>query len=233
MYRILPKKVVVAAIAWLALGLYLVGSLIGDLTAHGVKLTAIPALTWIVLNALLWNPVWRWLWKKFPALSRWVFPDLNGEWDVELCSNWPRQLQLLEAAASAERQVDMRKCDVGELAALTPMQLRAEIHQTWWDFEMVLYNPRGDTPIDRSNTVSVDPFPRAGLQPPGICYFYKQQNATDNVSDDNEFYGAARLTYDFKTGRLTGLAWTARMWPRAMNTAGPITFKRRVRLRAS
>lgn len=226
MYRILSKKVLFAAFAWLVIGLLWVANAAENLVNQEVKVTAIPAVAWILLNAILWNPVWRFLWKTFPALNDWVFPDLNGTWDVELCSNWPRQEQLLYAAASTENAIDMRHCGESELAKLTPITLRAEVTQTWWSFEMVMYNPAGDTPIDRSNTISVDPIRKRGLLPPGICYFYKQTNATDNVSDDAEFYGAARLSYDPKTDQLKGLTWTARMWRRAMNTAGTITFNR-------
>ncbi len=227
MYRILPKKLLVIVIGWLVVSMVMLGQSLGSLLQFEIKLTAIPALVWFAINALLWNPVWRWLWKKFPKLNELIFPDLNGIWEVELCSNWPRQAQLLDAAASPDKVMDMRRFDESELAPLTPIKLEAEICQTWFGFEMLLYNPRGDTPIDRSDTISVDPFPRAGLRRPGICYFYKQVNATDNIADEAEFYGAARLEYDFKKDQLTGLAWTARMWRQAMNTAGAITFTRK------
>ena len=227
MYRILPKKLVVLAIVWLALGMMLLGQTLGSLLAFQFSLTSVPLLVWALLNAILWNPVWRWLWRKIPKLNEWVFPDLNGTWEVELCSNWPRQAQMLEAAASKKHAIDMRHCPEGELAPLTPIRLEAEICQTWFGFDMLLYNPQGDTPIDRSNTMSVDPFARAGLRRPGICYFYKQVNVTDSVADDVEFYGAARLEYDVQKDKLVGLAWTARMWRHAMNTAGSITFTRK------
>lgn len=31
---------------------------------------------------------WRWIWRFIPKLNDWVFPDLNGEWDVELKWVW-------------------------------------------------------------------------------------------------------------------------------------------------
>jgi len=227
MYRILPKKLLVIAIGWLVVSMVMLGQSLSQLLHFEFKLTAIPALAWLAVNLMLWNPIWRLLWKTFPKLNELVFPDLNGVWEVELCSNWSRQAQMLDAAASADTAIDMRRCDETELAPLTPIKLEAEIHQTWFGFEMLLYNPRSDTPIDRSDTISVDPFPSTGLRRPGICYFYKQVNATDNVADDAEFYGAARLEYDLKKDQLVGLAWTARMWRQAMNTAASITFRRK------
>jgi hypothetical protein len=226
MYRILPKRLIFIGFAWIVIGLLTIAYTLPQITNWQLRLSTIPALAWFGLNALLFNPIWRFFWRKFPKLNKWVFPDLNGHWDVELCSNWPRQLQLLEAASSPDQAIDLRTCPESLLAEMKPIKLRAEISQTWWSFEMKMYNPKGDTPIDRSDTISVDPFPGNGLKPPGICYFYKQVNATDNVSDDSEFFGAARLTYDFENDELAGLAWTARMWRRAMNTAGPIKFIR-------
>ncbi len=226
MYRILPKKIIFVAFAWLVVGFYFLFDTLTGLTELTLRIASIPTVAWFLFSALLLNPVWRFFWKKFPYLQRLVFPDLNGKWKVELYSNWPRQLQLLEAAESADSVVDMRRCPEAELAELTPMVLEAEISQSWWTIEMKLYNPASNTPIDKSNTISVDPFPRNGLRDPGICYIYKQENLTGNVSDDSEFYGAARLEYDFEKHQLKGLVWTARMWQRAMNTASSAVFTR-------
>jgi hypothetical protein len=31
---------------------------------------------------------WRPIWRRVPALNKWLFPDLNGEWSGELKSTW-------------------------------------------------------------------------------------------------------------------------------------------------
>ncbi len=31
---------------------------------------------------------WRWLWRKIPKLNDWIYPDLNGKWDVDIQWNW-------------------------------------------------------------------------------------------------------------------------------------------------
>lgn len=226
MYRMLPKKFIVFAIAWLVIGLCMVVISYGELLGVPIGLTSIPLMVWVMLHLLLLNPVWRWVWAKIPWLSVHFFPDLNGKWKVELHSNWPRQLQLLEAAQSKEKEFDMRNCGETELAELSTLELEADIRQSWWKIEMSLYNPVSVTPIRQSNTISIIPFAQNGLQKSGILYIFKQENMTDNVSDSNEFYGAARLEYDFGKDELSGLVWTARMWQRAMNTASKVTFKR-------
>lgn len=225
MHRILPRKVLFIAFAWIVVGLVAISGAIPEWTHLQVKTASVPALAWLTLNLLLLNPAWRFFWKRISWLSRW-FPDLNGVWEVEMRSNWSRHEQLLNAAAGAGEPLDMRTCPEDALASLRAIRLRAEISQTWWSIEMRMWNPARDTPIRESQTVHVEPFSRQGLKPAGISYFYKQQNETANVADDTEFFGAARLLYDADTDRLDGLAWTARMWPRAMNTAGPITFRR-------
>lgn len=217
---------ILIAFAWLVFGLV---ALAGALIAWHVELRlfAIPGLSWLLLNVLLWNPIWRFLWKKCPMLEEKIFPDLNGIWDVELCSNWPRQQQLLAASLSPDISLDMLKCPESELSPLKPLFLKAKITQTWWKIEMSMWNPEEDTPIDSSNTIVVEPFRQGGHKRPGICYFYKQINkSTKDVTDDTEFYGSARLLYDPGSKKLKGLAWTARMWTRAINTAGEITFAR-------
>ncbi|WP_244424295.1 hypothetical protein [Methylobacterium sp. GXF4] len=210
---------------WLLVGLLFLGRLLEHLVHFEIKLASIPGLAWIVLSAVLWNPIWRAIWRKYPFLNKW-FPDLNGEWNVELHSNWSRQEQLLLAANAQDASFDMRHVPEGQLEDLSVVKSKAEIKQTWWSLEMSFENPNRDTPIERSDTIVIEPIPGIKLQPPAICYFYKQSSSTANVSDDVEFYGAARLIYDYRTDRLEGVFWTARMWQRAMNTAGKVVFTR-------
>lgn len=226
MYRILPKKLLFIFFAWIVVGLLWLGQNIPAGAPLDLKYSAVPAISWLVFSMLLWNPVWRQLWRWFPKVGQLIFPDLNGRWKVEICSNWPRQVQMLEAAASGKTKLDVRHCDPERLARLTPIILEAEIKQSWWGFEMRMWNPARSTPIKNSDTFSVDPYLGTGLRPHGICYFYKQENETDVVSDDAEFYGAARLEYNTETDELEGLVWSARQWRRAMNTAGTIRFSR-------
>lgn len=226
MYRILPKKLLFSLFAWLVIALILLGQYLSTVSAVVLKYSSIPALAWIALSAMLWNPVWRLLWRKIPSLNQIIFPDLNGRWKLELSSNWPRQEQLLNAAMSEHDAIDMRRCPPERLASLQTVFLEAEVKQTWWSIEMKIWNPLRDTPIKRSDTISVDPFVGTGFKPHGICYFFKQTNETDVGSDDAEFYGAARVEYDPATDTLEGLVWSARQWRRAMNTAGTVKFSR-------
>lgn len=41
-------------------------------------------LALFVLGSFVWQKVWH----RFPALNEWVFPDLNGIWDMEINYRW-------------------------------------------------------------------------------------------------------------------------------------------------
>lgn len=42
---------------------------------------------------------WRFLWSKFPKLNEWVYPDLNGEWQVSIHWNYGHQKGIKTAIA--------------------------------------------------------------------------------------------------------------------------------------
>jgi len=53
-----------------------------------VKVASLTVFVVGVVLAGLFQLGWRWLWRTFPALGRWVFPDLNGRWSGTLASTW-------------------------------------------------------------------------------------------------------------------------------------------------
>ncbi|MFC4349599.1 hypothetical protein ACFO5Q_17245 [Kordiimonas lipolytica] len=226
MYRVLSKKLIVIAIVWLGIGVGYFFNVISDLFHMELRTALIPVVVWLLINTLLLRAVWRKLWSWFPMLGKIIFPDLNGDWVVTLNSNWPRVSQLLDAASSKTEGIDMASCRDMDLATLSSMTLRARIDQSWFGMEMRLYNPAQNTPIEDSHTILIEPIKANGLKKPGICYMYRQTNKTDNVADDVEFDGSARLQYDADSDCLEGYFWSNRMWRRAMCTAGTITFTR-------
>lgn len=34
---------------------------------------------------------WKYIWKYIPILNTWIFPDINGTWDVEIRWNWTQK----------------------------------------------------------------------------------------------------------------------------------------------
>lgn len=234
MYRIFPAKSFAYLVALLAVGVFLFIELVTDAFGIEVRVLAIPGIVWVLLLALTFNPVWRWFWARsreiswLPDLNDKVFPDLNGEWEVLLESNWSRQEQLLVAAADRRKSFDPRTCNAAALAPLKQMILKAEIAQSWWSIKMTVTNPAADSPMKESNTYIVMPRKKTENAPPSLCYFYDQTNDTDNQADDPVFSAAACITYDLKSNTLEGTFWTARQWRRAINTAGKITITKKM-----
>lgn len=227
MYKVIPHKILFMIVAWLIFGLVLaINSFNEMLDAHWFRPTQAIAIGWLIISGLAWNPVWRFFWRKFPKLNQLIFPDLNGTWDVEMASNWSIHRQVADAAAGKSPPIDIEKCPEGDLSALQLVPLKAEISQTWFSIDITIRNPRHDTPIKRSDVISADPFGAVKLKPSGLFYFFKQQNDRARLADETEFYGAARVEYNPDTDTLSGLFWTARMWDRALNTAGEIIYRR-------
>ena len=232
MYRIFPVKALIYAAALLAVGVFLVIEFATSAFGIEVRRLAIPSIVWAICVALTWNPIWRSVWaltKKvswLPDLGDHVFPDLNGKWTMALRSNWSRQMQLLDAAADRRRSFDPRICDANDLADLMSVSLVAEIKQSWWSIKITVTNPRADTPIKESKSYIVMPRKRSETERPSLCYFYNQQNDTDNQADDPSFDASACLFYDIEKDQLEGTFWTARQWRRAINTAGTLTLDR-------
>lgn len=227
MYKVIPHKVLFLILGWLLIGCVAGVNAFNELVADD-WLGSGQAITigWCIVSAFAWNPVWRFFWKKFPKLHRLIYPDLNGQWEVDMASNWSIHRQVIDAATGRTSTFDIDQCPECELAQLLPVKLKAEIHQTWFTIEIKIWNPANDTSIKRSDVISADPFGSSGLKPAGLFYFFKQVNDKVRLADDTEFYGAARVEYDADTDTLEGLFWTARMWDRGMNTAGKITYRR-------
>jgi hypothetical protein len=61
-----------------------------------------------VLNLVLMGIVyfgWRWLWKKIPFLNSFMFPDLNGEWDMTIHWSWEGKRGIAKATAHIKQDL--------------------------------------------------------------------------------------------------------------------------------
>ncbi len=52
-----------------------------------IKYTAIFEL--VVIFILMF--AWKWIWDILPVLNNWIFPNINGTWEVEIHWNWTQQ----------------------------------------------------------------------------------------------------------------------------------------------
>jgi len=92
MWSLLPRRtqVVVVAVASVVM-VWALDAAWGWWTGEGAGLLRWVSLAATVILALasgLASLVWRPVWRKFPVLERWIFPDLSGTWTGEIRSNW-------------------------------------------------------------------------------------------------------------------------------------------------
>jgi hypothetical protein len=229
MFKIYSPRLLVVIVTWLTIMVLLVVNVLRPLL-DGVGFAVGPSLTvaivQLILTLVFVTPIWRVIWRAVPKLNDWIYPDLNGDWDVELKTNWPRIDALLKSANGEAPILDVRKGDEAALPPLGVLQMTARITQSWLTMDMTLWNPKGAGPIGESKTLIVEPFRAKGGRH-GLTYVFEQTNETDVVSDANKFRGAAWIERDRDDPKvLCGRMWSDRMWRRGMNTAADLRFTR-------
>ncbi|MGH6712983.1 MAG: hypothetical protein ACREEK_29020 [Bradyrhizobium sp.] len=193
-----------------------------------VTLSLTVALVQLLFTLVFVTPLWRTVWRWLPKLNDWVYPDLNGIWDVELKSNFSRIDALLKSAKGDEHSLDFRSAHESALPPLSVHKMHARITQSWAKIEMEFWNPDGTGPIKDSTTLMVEPFRRSGGRH-GLAYIFDQSNETDVMSDESKFRGAGWIERDRDDENVfSGRMWTDRKWRFGMNTAGEVRFTRQI-----
>lgn len=228
MYQILPFRLIILGVAWLTVSALAILEWISGVAAIPYEVRYAVLAIDALLLMLTFKPVWRSLWKWIPGLNRW-FPDLNGEYEVELCHNWPIQERLLNAAAGGER-FDPRSPDAG-LPELGRTKLRASIDLGFYGIRVKMWaeDPNGaGSIIDYSRTLAAALLRPCDGYPARLTYIYQQKNRRDRrvVTDDSTFEGAALLDVQGNSDELVGEYWTNRAWHQGLSTAGIISFRK-------
>lgn len=162
---------------------------------------------------------WRLIWQVLPFLNDSVFPDLNGTWTGNTCSNWPLiDAQRKAAMASGGlKQADIEQMMLQEdgitlqiRASLFKLQISAELQRT------------GSKSYSLSQRVIRDD--RRDIFE--LSYVYRQETPEPVITDESAHLGAAALDFDPKQMRLCGYYWTTRSWRQGLNTAGRLDVHR-------
>lgn len=173
----------------------------------------------------------KWIWRPFwkikglnSLLSKVIAPDLNGEWDVKLESNFPI-IEKLTKSAKGKRTFDIASSDI-KLPDLSIHNFNATIDQSWEDID-IKFLPNGDSPLQKSETLTCSFFKSKRPDRQGLTYVYKQESDTNSNTDDESFFGAAELIISDDAQSMTGHYWTKRQWQKGLNTAGKVTFSKK------
>lgn len=163
------------------------------------------ALLWLVGETPLFPLACRHRW----ACS--VFPDLDGEWEGELFSNWPRIAQRGETGAEPAELLG-RQARVTIKARLLSVSMALDTKDAYSNSKTVLAGVTRDDTSER------------------CCLTYVYENRTPHPKQtDAEFHlGAAMLTLKKESGGdvLEGPYWTNRNWTKGLNTAGMARFRK-------
>lgn len=174
-------------------------------------------------------PFFRFIWGLYSKISKDAFPDLSGEWEVELQSNYPVYLAIADAAQNKDRNFDVFSPGEVEKIKLKQMRGTGTIKVTFIEISIQTKFDDGVTPPSESHTLVASPIKKTnGTSQHQLTYVYVSKRRDTQADDVTEHHGAAwiDLTGDGENLTLEGNYWTKRNWRRAGNTAGRITFSR-------
>jgi hypothetical protein len=147
---------------------------------------------------------------RLPIVRSW-FPDIDGEWQAELESNWDIIAQRAGAAMSQPG---------GE-----PTRAKIVIISRLLFIRMNL-----TTQYSFSRTISVSATRSEEDGSLQIAYLYQNTTLKPLETDSATHNGAALVRVNRESNKeisMQGTYWTDRNWHKAMNTAGRITLRRR------
>tara|TARA_B100000949_G_scaffold208649_1_gene200609 strand:- start:332 stop:1066 length:735 start_codon:yes stop_codon:yes gene_type:complete len=165
-----------------------------------------------------WAP-WRILWRWFPALNSWLFPDINGVWVGTTQSNWTR-LSEIKAASETEKTLSVRDL---EKIPLKETDIAMEIRASLFSVRITAYLP---STSGTSHSLTARPV-KLSESDIRLSYIYKQTIPVAQVTDESCHSGAAEIVFDSRLiQEAEGVYWTRRNWQLGLNTAGKIVIKR-------
>jgi len=180
-----------------------------------------------IVFSLTLRPVFR-VAHRLSLAKAWLFPMLDGQWEGEVHSNWPRIKAMMEAARGDGPTFNALSDPTPTDPVAAPVPITARIESGLLDFRITLTM----SPTRRSHTIFVKP-ERRPTGRPRLYYVYRQEESgTVEVSDASQHQGAAYLDYDSETDSLSGAYWTERQGELGLNTAGRIRLWRRSAERA-
>lgn len=166
-----------------------------------------------------WAP-WRLVWRTFPKLNCWIFPDLNGIWVGAAHSNWTA-IEKLRTAASSLEKFDLDELfDLDRKESPIVLQIRCNL------FGLEIVSCQSNT-ASKSRSLSSGIERNAKSESYCLNYTYRQENSIVSATDTETHTGAAILEVEYASlDRAEGSYWTKRCWEDGRNTAGRIELTR-------
>lgn len=179
----------------------------------------------IILLLLLNLPVMFEIVHKLTFAKYWLFPNLNGDWDAVIITNWPRIRRTYESAKNGGPPFDSitDKLTVNEEANRVS-KANVTIKSSLFSFSMIV-RPVGT--VRESRTRFVRPARlNDGLSE--LSYVFEQIDPDSvETTDSKKHFGAGVVVYDPDTDEIRGDYWSDRREDAGLNTAGTIRMSRK------
>jgi len=191
-----------------------------EITVFRLLALVIVFLVTYLLGASFYYSGWRVIWRKFPALNKLLFPDLNGVWLGTTNSNWPVVKQMKDRALSGEKitENELEKID------LQHDSMEIEIKASLFRIKILgkLSATNGD-----SYSLTSTMYKKEDAEIVNLAYIYEQVTPDPKRMDQDIHLGAASLSWNAcAPNELSGVYWTRRSWRQGLNTAGRINLKK-------
>lgn len=186
----------------------------------GAAVSTAIVVTWLLFGMSGFYSPWRVIWRKFPVLNEWIYPDLNGVWLGTTWSNWPVIEQVRNSASTGEAMPlgDLGKVPLKEGAAA--IEIKASL------FKVAVLGSLASTG-GRSYSLSTKASRVEGSSDVALTYVYRQETPDPEPTDESMHLGAASLIFEnTNESDAKGTYWTRRKWREGMNTAGKIELGR-------
>ena len=156
---------------------------------------------------------------RLPLLWR-IFPCIDGNYIVEVSSNWA----LINQRSQGNISPSTEKYDDSDLLfkKTGKATIKARLLSVHVKFET-------DDEYSSSNTIVCSATPGTGGAQPSLYYIYQNHTPVPQATDSEYHFGAARISIPCEKcpSILEGTYWTDRNWHRGLNTAGRIRLTRR------
>jgi hypothetical protein len=143
-------------------------------------LTATSGAAALQLALMFWFYMgWRRVWHRFPQLNRLLFPDINGEWRMEI--HWQGK---------------------GKSGCITDAKATVKLNFLRASMEVISHGSQSQTLIAQPKKD-----PESGA--PYLYYVYLVQPKAIGLQPDSPYHGAAILKFSEVSGELSGNYWTS------------------------
>ena len=201
--------------------------LLFDQSATATEIWSRRGVVLLVLNLLIAALCIRPVFRVVHLISfgkTWLFPMLDGEWEAEIRSNWPRIKHMYGAARDGGPAFDAMRTELSD-SELEESVTRAKVTIASNLLTMSLrLEPHASARISRTRFVRAE-WRKPDM--PEISYVYEQDDPGPVAATDaRRHFGAGILRYDEVSDTLAGDYWTQRREDAGFNTAGSIILRR-------